>query len=154
MLITDLLDQKSIKLDLEATEKEEALEELVEALAAVKPIGDKKAILKSLVDRENLGSTGIGQGIAIPHGKTDKVNELMAFLGVSKKGVNFDALDGEPVYIFFLLIAPKESAGPHLKALARISRLLRDSYLCQLICRSKDPETVYRIISQEEEKKR
>ena len=154
MLITDILDKRCIKLDLEATEKEEALEELVSALAAVKPLGDKKAILKSLIDRENLGSTGIGQGIAIPHGKTDKVTELMAFLGISKKGVNFDALDGEPVYIFFLLIAPKESAGPHLKALARISRLLRDSYLCQLICKAKTPEDVYRIISQEEEKKR
>ena len=154
MLITDILDKQCIKLDLEATEKDEALEELVAALAEAKPIGDKKAILKSLIDRENLGSTGIGQGIAIPHGKTEKVNELMAFLGVSRKGVNFDALDGEPVYIFFLLIAPKESAGPHLKALARISRLLRDSYLCQLICKAKDPADVYRIIVQEEEKKR
>jgi PTS system nitrogen regulatory IIA component len=152
MLITDLLDKKAIKLDLQATEKEEALEELVSALAEVKPLGDKKAILKALVDRENLGSTGIGQGIAIPHGKTDKVNELLAFLGVSRKGVNFDALDGEPVYIFFLLIAPKESAGPHLKALARISRLLRDSHICQLITRAKDPEEIYRLIETEEKK--
>ena len=150
MLITDLLDKKAIKLDLQATEKEEALEELVNALADVRTLGDKKAILKSLVDRENLGSTGIGQGIAIPHGKTEKVSELLAFLGVSRKGVNFEALDGEPVYIFFLLIAPKESAGPHLKALARISRLLRDNHICQLICKAKDPEEVYRIIALEE----
>ncbi len=70
MLITDLLDKRAIKLDMQATEKDEALAELVEALAEVKPLGDKKAILKSLIDRENLGSTGIGQGIAIPHGKT------------------------------------------------------------------------------------
>ena len=154
MLITDILDKRSIELDLQATEKDEVLGELVELLAKVKPIGDKKVILKALVDRENLGSTGIGQGIAIPHGKTDKVTELMAFLGISKKGVNFEALDGEPVYIFFLLIAPKESAGPHLKALARISRLLRDSYLCQLIRRARTPEEIYRIIQQEEEKKR
>ncbi len=76
----------------------------------------------------------------------------MAFLGVSRKGVNFDALDGEPVYIFFLLIAPKESAGPHLKALARISRLLRDSHICQMITRAKDPEELYRIITTEEKK--
>lgn len=154
MLITDILDKRSIELDLQATEKDEVLGELVELLAKVKPIGDKKVILKALVDRENLGSTGIGQGIAIPHGKTDKVTELMAFLGISKKGVNFEALDGEPVYIFFLLIAPKESAGPHLKALARISRLLRDSYLCQLIRRARNADEIYRIIQQEEEKKR
>jgi PTS system nitrogen regulatory IIA component len=152
MRITDLLEKRAIKLDLVATEKEEVLEELVNALAAIKPIGDKKAILKSLIDRENLGSTGIGQGIAIPHGKTDKVNELLAFLGISKRGVNFEALDGEPVYIFFLLIAPKESAGPHLKALARISRLLRDSYICQLIQKAKTAEDVYRIIAEEEKK--
>jgi PTS system nitrogen regulatory IIA component len=152
MRITDILDKKAIKLDLESREKEEVLEELVNALADIKPLGDKKGILKSLIDRENLGSTGIGQGIAIPHGKTDKVDRLMAFLGISKKGVNFDALDGEPVYIFFLLIAPKESAGPHLKALARISRLLRDTYLCQLICKAKDPDEIYRIISEEEKK--
>ena len=153
MLITDLLDQKSIKLNLEATDKEDVLEELVEALAEVKPINDKKTILKALVDRENLGSTGIGHGIAIPHGKTDKIEKLTAFLAVSKKGVSFDALDGELVYIFFLLIAPKESAGPHLKALARISRLLRDEYLCQLICRARTSEEVFKIIAREEEKK-
>jgi PTS system nitrogen regulatory IIA component len=152
MHITDILDKRAIKLDLDSTEKEEVLGELVNALAEIRPIGDKKSILKSLIDRENLGSTGIGQGIAIPHGKTDRVDRLMAFLGVSKKGVNFDALDGEPVYIFFLLIAPKESAGPHLKALARISRLLRDSYLCQLIRSAKEPEDIYRIISEEEKK--
>ncbi len=153
MLITDILEKKAVKLNLESTEKDEVLEELVNALAEIKAIGDKKAILQSLIDRENLGSTGIGHGIAIPHGKTDKVNKLMAFLGVSKKGVNFDALDGEPVYIFFLLIAPKESAGPHLKALARISRLLRDDYLCQLISKAKNAEDVYRVISIEEKKR-
>ena len=152
MLITELLNKKAIKLDLQETEKESVLEELVGALARVRSLSDEKGILKSLIDRENLGSTGIGQGIAIPHGKTDKVNELMAFLGISHKGVNFEALDGEPVYIFFLLIAPKESAGPHLKALARISRLLRDSHLCQLILRSKTAEEVYQIIATEEKK--
>jgi len=153
MLITDLLNTDSIILDLESTTKEGVLEELVTAMVKVKPIKDKDAILQSLIDRENLGSTGIGQGIAIPHGKTDKVDDLIAFLGVSRKGVNFDALDGEPVYIFFLLIAPKESAGPHLKALARISRLLRDDYVCQAITKAKDAASVYELIAREEQKK-
>jgi PTS system nitrogen regulatory IIA component len=137
----------------EAIEKEEMLKELVEVLANVRNIGDPKAIVKALVERESLGSTGIGQGIAIPHGKTDNIDQLVAVMGISKKGVNFDALDGELVYIFFLLVAPKDTAGPHLKALAQISRLLRDSYFCELLRRCKTPEEAHRLIKDEEEKK-
>ena len=107
MKITDFLNVKGIKVDLEATDKESVLKEMVDLLAEVKDVGDKKNILRALIERENLGSTGIGQGIAIPHGKTDKVDGLVAVLGVSRKGVNFEALDGEPVYILFLLVAPK-----------------------------------------------
>ena len=153
MKIMDFLDKKAVKLDLQSTEKEDVLKELVDLLAEAQEIGDKKGILKALVERESLGSTGIGQGIAIPHGKTDKVTELVAVLGISHKGVNFEALDGEPVYIFFLLVAPKDTAGPHLKALAQISRLLRDSYLCELLKRCKTAEEVYELIRREEEKK-
>ena len=149
----DFLDKKAIKLDLQAAEKEDALKELVDLLAETQDIGDKKSILKALIERESLGSTGIGQGIAIPHGKTDKVGELVAVLGISQKGVNFEALDGEPVYIFFLLVAPKDTAGPHLKALAQISRLLRDSYFCELLKRCRTAEEVYELIKREEEKK-
>ena len=116
-------------------------------------IGDPKGIVKALIDRENLGSTGIGQGIAIPHGKTDKVKRLTAVLGISKNGVNFDALDGEPVYIFVLLVAPKATAGPHLKALAQISRLLRDSYFCELLRKCRTEDEVFNMIKTEEDKK-
>lgn len=149
----DFLDKKAIKLDLQSVEKEDALKELVDLLAETQEIGDKKGILKALIERESLGSTGIGQGIAIPHGKTDKVSELVAVLGISQKGVNFEALDGEPVFIFFLLVAPKDTAGPHLKALAQISRLLRDSYFCELLKRCKTVDEVYDFIRREEEKK-
>ncbi len=152
MKITEFLDKRGIKMDMQTSEKEDILKELVDLLAEVKDIGDKKNILKALIDRENLGSTGIGQGIAIPHGKTDKVKEIVAVLGISKKGVNFDALDGEQVYLFFLLVAPKENPGPHLKALAQISRLLRDSFFCELIKRCQTPEEVYDLIRKEEEK--
>lgn len=155
MKITDFLDQRAIKIGLEATEKEGILKELIDVLSEVKDLGaDRKAIVKALLERENLGSTGIGQGIAIPHGKTDRVKELVAVLGISRKGVNFDALDGESVYIFFLLAAPKDTAGPHLKALAQISRLLRDSYFCELMKRCQSPEELYELIKREEEKKR
>ncbi len=153
MKITDFLNVKGIKLDLASTDKEGVLQELVDILAEVKDIGDKKSILRALIERENLGSTGIGQGIAIPHGKTDKVDGLVAVLGVSRKGVNFEALDGEPVYILFLLVAPKDTAGPHLKALAQISRLLRDSYFCELVRRCKTPKEVFDLIGKEENRK-
>ncbi|MDD5217919.1 MAG: PTS sugar transporter subunit IIA [Candidatus Omnitrophica bacterium] len=153
MKITEFLDKRGIKIGLESVEKEDVLKELVDILAEVKDIGDKKNIVKSLIERESLGSTGIGQGIAIPHGKTDRVSEIVAVLGISRKGVNFEALDGEPVYIFFLLVAPKETAGPHLKALAQISRLLRDSYFCELIKRCKTPAEVFELIRKEEDKK-
>ncbi len=153
MKITDFLDKRGIKLGMEASDKEESLKELVDLLAEVKEIGDKKSIMKTLLEREGLGSTGIGQGIAIPHGKTDRVKELVAVLGISRKGVNFEALDGEAVYIFFLLVAPKDSAGPHLKALAQISRILRDSYFCELLKRCKTVDELYELIRREEEKK-
>ena len=153
MKITEFLNKNAIKVGIESTEKEDILKELVDVLATVKDIGDKKSIVRALIERENLGSTGIGQGIAIPHGKTDRVKELVAVLGISQKGVNFESLDGELVYIFFLLVAPKETAGPHLKALAQISRILRDSYFCELLRRCKTPDEVYELIRREEEKK-
>lgn len=153
MKIHEVLNQKAIKIGLEATDKEDALRELVGVLSTVRNVGDQKAIVKALVERENLGSTGIGQGIAIPHGKTDKVDELVAVMGISQKGVNFDALDGEPVYIFFLLVTPKDASGPHLKALAQISRLLRDSYFCDLIRQCKTAEEVHHLIKNEEDRK-
>ncbi|MBI4358830.1 MAG: PTS sugar transporter subunit IIA [Candidatus Omnitrophica bacterium] len=153
MKISEILDKRAIKIGLTSTTKEETLKELVAVLAKVEDIGDSKGIIKALIERESLGSTGIGQGIAIPHGKTDKVTRLIAVLGISKFGVDFDALDGEPVYIFFLLVAPKATAGPHLKALAQISRLLRDTYFCELIRKCQTAEEVYNLIKNEEDKK-
>lgn len=153
MKISEILDKQAIKIGVSSITKEDTLKELVEVLAKIEDIGDPKAIVKALIDRENLGSTGIGQGIAIPHGKTDKVKRLVAVLGISKTGVNFDALDGEPVYIFVLLVAPKATAGPHLKALAQISRLLRDTYFCELLRKCKTEDEVFNLIKMEEEKK-
>ena len=153
MKIMEFLDKRGIKIGLQSAEKEDVLKELVDVLSGIQDIGDKKNIVKALIDRENLGSTGIGQGIAIPHGKTDRVKQLVAVLGTSQKGVNFEALDGEPVHIFFLLVAPKDAAGPHLKALAQISRLLRDAYFCELLKRCKSADEIYELIRKEEDKK-
>jgi PTS system nitrogen regulatory IIA component len=153
MKIMDFLNTKAININLKSTDKEGVIRELVESLAKAEEIKNKEELIKALLTRESLGSTGIGLGIGIPHAKTQSVKTLVAAFGLSHKGVNFDSLDGEPVYIFFLLIAPEESAGPHLKALARISRMLKDKYFRELLKRAKDEKDILRIIQEEDSKK-
>jgi len=114
---------------------------------------DRNKIVESLMAREALGSTAIGQGVAIPHAKVDCVKKMVAAFGLSQKGINFNALDGELVYIFFLLLAPQDSAGPHLKALAKIARLLRDKYFRDSLRACKDEKSIIKIITQEDQKK-
>ena len=103
------------------------------------------------MEREALGSTGIGQGVAIPHCKLEALKEQVAALGISPKGLEFDALDGEPVNIVFLLVAPMDASGNHLKALAKISRLLKDKFFRQALRDAKSPEELLRIIREEDE---
>jgi len=155
MKITDFLSPNAIITDIKSTTKEEVIKELVSALINAQAV-DKAScnkLIDALMVRESLGSTAIGQGVAIPHAKCDCVQELVAGFGLSKKGVDFDSLDGEPAYIFFLLVAPQDSAGPHLKALARISRLLKDKYFRDNLRSCVDSKNVLSIISQEDEKK-
>ncbi len=153
MKIMDFLKEKAVCANLKASTKEEVIEELVDLLLQAQVIKDKKKLIKILLDREALGSTGIGQGVAIPHGKTESVKELVSAFGISEKGVDFDSLDGEKVFIFFLLVAPEDSAGPHLKALARISRLLKDKYFRDTLKAARDEKTLLKIIKQEDSKK-
>lgn len=152
MKISEFLCTRAISADLKGTNKEEIIDELVGLLVSAGAIEkkNKPKLVEVLLQREALGSTAIGQGIAIPHGKSENVTQLTAGLGVSKEGVNFDSLDGEPAYIFFLLVAPVDSAGPHLKALARISRLLKDKYFRENLKNSKDEKTILKLISQED----
>jgi len=155
MKIIDFLNKKAITTDLKARDKKGSIKELVELLARsgeVKP-KDKESLVKILFDRERLGSTGIGQGVGIPHGKSSNVKKLIGAVGISKPGVEFDSLDGEPAHIFFLLIAPQESAGPHLKALARISRLLKDKYFRDMLKNAPNEKELICIISREDQKK-
>src|SRR3990167_9562056 len=155
MNLMDLLNEKAITVNLVSTDKEGVIRELVDVLVKTGDISEsgKEKLGKVLLDREALGSTGIGQGVAVPHCKCDCAKKLVAAFGISRKGVNFGSLDGEPVYIFFLLIAPEESAGPHLKALARISRMLKDKYFRELLKKSKDEKDILRIIQEEDSKK-
>ena len=152
MKIMDFLNKKAITADLKATDKDGVIKELVELLANAGDIDNKEEMIKAVLAREGLGSTGIGQGIGIPHAKTPNVKSLVAAFGLSQKGVNFDSLDGEPVHIFFLLVAPEESAGPHLKSLARISRMLKDKYFRDLLKKAKDEKEVLHIIQEEDAK--
>ncbi|MFC1658010.1 PTS sugar transporter subunit IIA [Candidatus Omnitrophota bacterium] len=155
MKILDFLSKKAVTTDLKSTKKEDILRELIDALISAGEI-DKRyrnKLIEALMAREILGSTAIGQGVGIPHAKSDCVKKLVAAFGLSRKGVNFDSLDGEPVYIFFLLLAPADSAGPHLKALARVSRLLKDKYFRDSLRQCADDKSVIRIITQEDERK-
>ena len=154
MKITDFLRDKAVSIDLLATDKEGVIRELVRLLVKsgeIKP-SDEERLIPILLAREALGSTGIGQGVGIPHGKSNCVRELVGAFGLSRRGVNFDSLDGELVHIFFLLVAPEDSAGPHLKALARISRLLKDRFFRESLKEVKDEKQVLRILQQEDQK--
>lgn len=155
MQIMDFLSKKAIITDIKSTRKEDVIKEMVDLLIASEDVEkrNRNKLIDALMARESLGSTAIGQGIAIPHAKCDCVDKLVAAFGLSKKGVDFDSLDGELAYIFFLLVAPQDSAGPHLKALARISRLLKDKYFRDTLRACADEKSVIKIIMQEDEKK-
>lgn len=153
MKIVDFLNVHAITTNLEAMDKEGVIKELVELLAKTQSIRDKEKLIKSLLEREALGSTGIGQGVAIPHCKSESVKEVVAAFGISHKGVNFESLDGERAYIFFLLVAPQDTTGPHLKVLARISRLLKDKYFRDALKAAADEKELFRIIKEEDKKR-
>jgi PTS system nitrogen regulatory IIA component len=151
MKVLDILDQSNICLDLKGQTKKEAIQELCHQLTATSKINAEENVFLALMEREKLGSTGIGQGVAIPHGKSDATQTLVAALGISRKGVDFEALDGEPVHVIFLLVAPKDSTGQHLKALARISRLLKDKFFRQALREAKTVAEVEKTIREEDE---
>ncbi len=153
MKIQDFLCEGAVTADLKSTTKKDVIQELVDLLVKAGAVEKKirPKLVEVLLAREALGSTAIGQGIAIPHGKCEHVEELTAALGVSKAGVEFDSLDGDPAHIFFLLVAPIDSAGPHLKALARISRLLKDKYFRDGLQGAQDAKEILAILQQEPE---
>jgi PTS system nitrogen regulatory IIA component len=153
MKIVEFLNDKAVTANLKATTKDAALKELVDLLAKAEGIKQKDDLYRALLARESLGSTGIGQGVGIPHAKTNTVKKLVAALGISQQGVNFDALDGEMVHIFFLLVAPEDSAGPHLKGLARISRLLKDKFFRESLKAITDEKAIIKLIQEEDAKK-
>jgi PTS system nitrogen regulatory IIA component len=152
MKLIDILDESAIVADLTASTKTEALEILVEAMTNSNPALRKDDLLQVLLEREELGSTGIGDGIAIPHGKSQELAEIVSGFGLSKQGIEFDSLDGKPAHLFFLLVAPENSVGTHLKMLARISRMLKNVEFRQRLLEANSQQEIYQIISAEDAK--
>jgi PTS system nitrogen regulatory IIA component len=151
MNIAEILDPVAIVAELKGTGKIDVLAELTDALLNANPKLDRENILKVLMERERLGSTGIGDGVAIPHGKLKDLDNLLISFGLSRQGVDFDSMDGKPTKLFFLLIAPEESVGIHLKTLARISKLLKSTAVREKLLAASDSTEIHRIISEEEE---
>ena len=150
-MLLDILSPGSTVVGLESNTKEDIIGELVELLAVGESITDREKVLRAVLDREQIMSTGIGDGIAIPHGKSDAVIQLAAALGTHKRGVDFEALDGEPAYVFFLLVSPANVSGPHIKALARISRLLKNDAFKKQLIEATSPEEILAAIETEEQ---
>jgi nitrogen PTS system EIIA component len=150
MSFAGLLQPEDIFPDLAAGSKEEVLAELAAGVVGHHPGLDREEILRILLERERLGSTGIGDGIAIPHGKLKRLDQPVLAFGRSVKGVDFKALDGKPVKLFFLLIAPEEAVGFHLKMLARISRILKDPAVRKRLLEAPDVAAMLAVIQEQD----
>jgi PTS system nitrogen regulatory IIA component len=152
MKLLDFLQQDAIVPELSAKDKAGVLQELAQVLVANGTVASGQAAVQVLKEREKLGSTGIGEGIAIPHGKLKELAQVVAVFGRSVRGVEFDSMDGAPVHLFFLLLAPENSASTHLKALARISRLLKDRLFREELLQGASRDDLFEIIAREDEK--
>lgn len=152
MKITDILGEAVVVADLVGESKSELIEELAGVVAAHHAEIERVRLVQALEDRERLNSTALGDGVAIPHGKLPGLKRVVAAFGRSIRGVDFSSLDGRPTHLFFLLVAPEDSAGAHLKALARISRLLKDEQFRQRLLAAADAADLYQTIREEDEK--
>lgn len=151
MKITELLKKEFILEQLKAKSKQEVLAELAGVFVKGKIKFDSGAMLRVLMEREKLGSTGIGDGVAIPHGKLAGLDEILVAFGRSREGIAFEALDGKPVHLFFLLMAPENSAGQHLKALAKISRMLKDREFRKKLLETQMHDDLVRVITEKDD---
>lgn len=152
MKIVDFVRPELVVAELAAQDKSEVVKELAGHLAAQVPGVDREQLSKVLLERERLASTAIGEGVAIPHGKLDAVGKLVACVGRAPGGVDFDSMDGRPTHLFFVLVAPENSTGVHLKALARISRLFKDPEFRTRLMQAKDAPEMYKVIADEDAK--
>jgi len=151
MKIVEFLQASAVIDDLAGTAAQPVLAQLAKPLALAHGVSAQR-LLETLLEREKLGSTGIGDGVAIPHGKVPGLPAIMASFGRSRAGVDFRAIDGKPTYLFFTLFAPENSAGAHLKALARISRIFKNATFRESILKAADAAEIFRLIEAEDAK--
>ncbi|MBU1054400.1 MAG: PTS sugar transporter subunit IIA [Proteobacteria bacterium] len=150
MKILEVLQKDTINTDLRSTDKAGVIEELVASVSGLTG-KDSKELIDVIKERECLGSTGIGGGIGIPHGKLKNLESLILGLGLSRKGVDFESIDGRPTHLFFLILTPENSTGLHLKLLARISRILKNDSFKNKLLKAADSNEVYSIIKEVDE---
>jgi len=150
MKITDILDKDSVIEKLTSRDKKGILEELVSVLVENGRLADKEKPVQVLLERERLGSTGMGDGIAIPHGKLKEIQGIICSFGRSREGIDFQSIDEKSSHLFFLLLAPEDSASEHLQALARLSRILKDAQSRKRLMEAASKEEIYRLIAEED----
>ena len=142
MAIADMLGLETIKAPLESTEKNDIIRELLTVLFEAGLLSDLEAAYTAVRKREDMGSTGLGEGIAVPHAKTDLVSQMTIALGVAPDGVDFDSLDGEPTKLFFLLLAPPDQSGPHIEALTEVAQISRSASFMRLLSSARSSREV------------
>ena len=150
MKFSEFISKEAIRTDLEATDKESVIREMTSSLQAAHSIDDEQfeSVVEAILKREELGSTGIGRGVAVPHTKHPTVDKLCGAVGVSSEGVDFDSLDGEKVHLLFLLVSPPDRPGDHLRALENISRQLRNDTFCRFLKQANNAEDVWTLLEE------
>ena len=150
MKFADFVSREAIRADLDASDKEGVIREMVQAMLDAGNIkaDEQESIVKAILKREELGSTGIGRGVAVPHTKHPSVDRLVGSVAISSEGVSFDSLDGEQVQLLFLLISPPDRPGDHLRALENISRQLRDDTFCRFLKQAKNAEEIWQLLDE------
>jgi len=151
MFVYEAFPPELIKIGLESEDKDEVFEEMVDLFCQVKKSNAREAILEALKERESKMSTGIQKGIALPHGKTNAIDNVYGILGISKKGIDYDALDGQPVYLLFMLLAPQTDSEKHLRLLKRLAGLLDNHEFYADLVAQNDSQSVNRVIKKHED---
>jgi fructose-specific phosphotransferase system IIA component len=152
MKLKDILSEQLIKIPLASREKRQVIEEIVEVLVKAKCVKDRNDVLKAVLEREAVMSTGVGDEVAIPHGKSEAAPEIVVALGIAKDPIDFQSMDDRPVRLIWLLVGPPDQTGPHLKALSRISRLMHKREFREQLMDSANPKEALNAIIREEEK--
>jgi len=149
--MSEIIEEKNIIPDLKAKDKNGVLEELAEVVSNREPSISKRDLVRVLIERERLGSTGIGDGVAIPHGKMNGIKHPLISFGRSNKGLDFDSMDGQTAYLFFLLVAPENSSSVHLQVLAKIAKILKNGNIRKNLMEARTKEEIYQTIIQTDE---